>query len=57
MAPPRVHQEHCQFLVDTYRLEVLNKNSGERPRVTWPSFSVCQILDMISQNMINVVSI
>ena len=44
MAPPKVHQEHGQFLIDTYRLEVLNKNSGEGTRVTWPSFSVCQYL-------------
>ena len=32
MAPPRVHQEHGQFLIDTYRFEVLNKYSGERSR-------------------------
>ena len=25
MAPPGGHQEHGQFSVDTYRLEVLNK--------------------------------
>ena len=31
-------------LIDIYRLEVSNKNSGERSRVTWPSFSVCQYL-------------
>ena len=29
------------ILTDTYSLEVLNKNSGERSRVTWPYFSVC----------------
>ena len=36
--------EHGQFLIDTYKLEALNKNSGERSRVTWPSFSVCNYL-------------
>ena len=57
MAPPRVHKEHGKFLINTYRLEVLNKNSGERSRVTWPSFKCLSILDMISQNMMIVISI
>ena len=31
MAPPRVHQEHGQFLIDTYRLEVFNKTQVSDP--------------------------
>ena len=44
IGPTKGSPERGQFLIDTYRLEVLNKNSGERSRVTWPSFSVCQYL-------------
>ena len=31
MAPPRVHKEHGQFLIDTYRVEVLNKTQLSDP--------------------------
>ena len=36
--PTKGSPEHGQFLINTYRLKVLNKNSGEQSRVTWPSF-------------------
>ena len=42
--PTKGSPEHGQFLMDTYRLEVINKNSGERSRVTWLSLSVLQYL-------------
>ena len=31
MAPQGVHQEHGQFSIDTYRLEVLNKTYVSDP--------------------------
>ena len=56
MAPPRGHHEHGQFSIDAYRLEVLNKTQMS-DQGSLGQFYCVSILDMISQNMINVVSI
>ena len=47
------HQEHGQFPID----KKFKVNSVERFMVTWLSCNCVPIFDMISQNIINAVSI
>ena len=50
------HQERGQFAIDTYRYDVSKKTQVSDPGSIGPLF-IMSLLDMISQYMINAVSI